>query len=528
MTHYDKFRRLLRALTVSLVAGAATFGSCTTADDTLGSEFLPGNEEMKMGQLRLGATQRHIETRLYRTDSIRSSNIGMGYFGSSRNDTTGFVSAGFMTQFLSYYNVDDGYFGYRPIFDSAQIHLAVKTFGRDTLTKQEFNVYEIVDDSYIDRNQDTIFYQNFDPTPYIGKEPLFTFTFPQKYVVQGDYVSVTLRPTQQGRDFAYRLMISDGTQLVQEGVDYSVYTDPAAFRKTFKGLYIAPANPVTESGKGGVYGATLSSSGFTIYGRNRVPSDPTLIQDTVGGTYYFSSSESTAELKNNLSINSIRHDYSGSHVNEADADEKLDERPLSAEVFVSGFGGIITEVSFTQEFFDAIEAEIERVNTEEGKHFKTLAINRALMQLYFRGADYDWHLIDQSVATPLMEASIERIGAYTDYKRITGITDYDYYTEYNNEDYELAYGGYINRSQGCFTLDISAYLQELWNSYLEAKAARRSESDPVDLTRVKNRSIYLGPDAYGLYTNSFTVVQGMADDGNKAPMKIELTYTLIN
>lgn len=528
MRHYDKVRRMIRTAAACLFAGSAFFGSCTTSDDTLGSEYLPGNEEMKMGMMRLGGNDRQIETRLFRSDSMRASNIGVGYFGSSRNDTVGSVEAGFMSQFLSYYKVDEGYFGYRPIFDSAQLHVAIQSYGRDTLTAQSFNVYEIVDDSYIERNQDTIFYLNFDPRPYIGSEPLFTFTFPQKYVVQGgDYVSVTLNPTQRGREFAYRLMISDGSKNVQEGIDYTIYNDAAAFRKAFKGLCILPAQPVTETGKGGVYGMKLASSGFTIYARNRVPSDPTLIQDTVGGTYYFSSSESTSALKSNLSVNTIRHDYAGSLVQEADADENLAERPLTAQAIVSGLGGVITEVRFTQEFFDAIEAEIARVNLDEGRNFKTLAFNRALLQLYFRGADYDWSRIDQGVVTPLMEGSMKRIGCYTDYKRLTGITDYDYYTEYNTEDYELAYGGYINRSQGCFVLDISAYLQELWNSYLEAKAARRSENDAVDLSLVKNRTIYLGPDAYDLFTNSFTVVQGMAAEGNTAPVKIELTYTLI-
>lgn len=529
MTHYAKYRRLIHALLVCLVAGVMTFGGCITADDTLGSEFIPDNEEMKMGMVRLGGNNRQIETRLFKTDSLRASNIGMGYMGSSRNDTLGFTEAGFMTQFLSYYAVSDGYFGYRPIFDSAQLHLAVPTYGRDTLTKQSFYVYEITSDDYIEQNQDTIFYLNFDPKPYLSSEPLFTFTFPQGYVTQGgDYVTVTLHPTQRGREFAYRLMISDGSQLVQEGVDYSIYNDAEAFRKTFKGLCIVPAEPVTESGKGCIYGVSLASSGFTIYARNRVPSDPTLIQDTVGGTYYFSSSESTSALYNNLSVNFVDHDYTGSLVNEADADERLDERPLTTTAIVSGFGGVVTEVTFTQEFFDAIEAEIERVNLEEGNNYRSLAVNRALMQLYFRGADYDWSHIDQSVATPLMEASMKRLGSYADYKRLTGITDYDYYTEYNTEDYELAYGGYINRSQGCFVLDISAYLQELWNSYLEAREMRRSESDPVDLSQVQNRSIYLGPDAYGLFTNSFTVVQGMAGDQNTSPIKIELTYTLIN
>lgn len=526
MTHCNSLCRIVRALAVLLLAAGATFGGCTTSDDTLGAALRPDDEGMRTGMVRLGG-RGLFETRLYRTDSVRGSNVGYGYFGSSRNDTTGLVESGFLSQYLSGYLVDDGYFGYRPIFDSAQIHLAVKSYGCDTITPQRFLVYEVTDDSFIAGNADSVFYLDFDPAPYIGSEPLFSFTFPQGQVRSSSYVSVRLEPTDAGRAFAYRLMISDGTKPVQAGVDYSVYSDADAFRKVFKGLCIVPAEPVAAGDRGSVFGADLASSGFTIYARNRVESDPTLIRDTVGATYYFSSTESGTSLSGNLSVNSVRHDYTASLVDAATADETAADRPTSSRIIVSGLGGVLSELTFAQPFFDAIEAEIARVNAEEGENYTTLAVNRALLTLYFRGADYDWTLLDPTVATPLMEASLSRLGSYTDYKRITGITDYDYYTEHSTEDYELTYGGYINRSKGCYELDISSYLQELWNSYIEAKEARSAESAAVDLGLVEHRTIYLGPDAYSLYTDGFTVVQGMEGDGNTAPLKIDLTYTLI-
>ena len=49
----------------------------------------------------------------------------------------------------------------------------------------------------------------------------------------------------------------------------------------------------------------------------------------------------------------------------------------------------------------------------------------------------------------------------------------------------------------------------------------------MDLSKIAARSLYLGPEAYSLYTNYFTDVQGMAGEGNTAPLKIDLTYTLI-
>ena len=175
-----------------------------------------------------------------------------------------------MTQFVNYYRITDGYFGYRPIFDSATLRLSVKEFGRDTLTAQQFEVYEITDDSYL--KEDSVYYIDFDPTPYVGKKPLFTFTFPPEHM-PGPKASkeVRMTPTEEGRAFVRRLMISDGTSLIQPGVGYDVYRDDARFVEVFKGLYIKPADAAaTENGKGSVYGTELSASGFSIYGRNRV------------------------------------------------------------------------------------------------------------------------------------------------------------------------------------------------------------------------------------------------------------------
>lgn len=527
MMKYNRFRRIFRPFAAASVMASVFSAGCTTSDDTLGAGFLPENQEMHTGTLRLAAADRFFETRLYQTDSVRAGNLGSGYFGSTRNDTTGLSEAGFLSQYLSYYTIEEGYFGYRPILDSVQIILSISSYGRDTLTPQQFNVYEITSNDYLTNSTDSAFYLNFDPTPYVSDEPLFTFTFPDKSgIVTGKKArSVTMTPTDRGRDFAYRLMISDGTSLVQNDVDYSIYQNPTEFVNVFKGLYVKPAETVTEVGKGSVYGAKLSSSGFAIYARNRVESDPTLINDTIGALYYFYDSEITTA--GNQSVNIVRHDYTGSRINIQDAVESNPDRPTTTSIIVSGMGGVISELTFTQAFFNAIEAEIAQVNENRAENYKTLAVNRAMLNLYFQGADYAWEKLDQAVATPLMEASLERIGSYTDFKTLTAVPDYDYYSEKNYENYVLAYGGYINRSQGCFALDISGYIQTLWNSYIEAKGSRRTDDEPVDLAKIANRSLYLGPEAYALFTNRFTVVQGMAGDGNTAPVKLDLTYTLI-
>ena len=84
-------------------------GACTTdVDYTMGEEFVPANQHMELKRrvYRLGevidgdntAKCGLVETRLYHTDTIVSSNLGSGYFGREADDTYGARTAGFMSQ----------------------------------------------------------------------------------------------------------------------------------------------------------------------------------------------------------------------------------------------------------------------------------------------------------------------------------------------------------------------------------------------------------------------------------------------
>ena len=155
MKRFNNFRRLLRAAAVMTAVAAMTFAGCTKVDDTLGSNLVPDNQQMKAGYETFGALtlkgdlnpRRYVETRLYQTDSLITSNLTYGYMGSMLSDTFGLRTAGFLTQYVPY-EIDSGYFGFRPILDSAIILLSISSYGSDTLTSQEYNVYEGVSNKY--------------------------------------------------------------------------------------------------------------------------------------------------------------------------------------------------------------------------------------------------------------------------------------------------------------------------------------------------------------------------------------------
>ena len=554
MKQSNKLLRLLCGAAVTLTAVVGTFVGCTSVDDTLGGNLIPDNQQMRAGFIRLpedlSDKTKYLSTRLYQSDSISSANLSSGYFGLQRNDTLGLRSAGFLTQMVNLTELDEGYFGYKPIFDSAQLHLSIGSYGRDTLTEQRFAIYEIVSNKYLTEKpiaagatqRDTTFYLNFDP----GKEgvidpsrgPLFYFT------LGGDKgpatTAVTLVPTDEGRRYVQRLMLQkeSGTNYEE---DYSIYRLDSLEQwvEEFKGFYICPAdNTAYPDGEGTIFGTTLESSGLTIYGRNRVEADPSLIQDTLSVTYYFY--EGAVDY-GNVAINTMYHDYSQVKAvpfNIDDAREPAagaaDNRQTTARLRVEGFGGVVSDITFTEAFFATLEQKIEEVNQSEGKDFKSLAFSQVILDIYFNDGAYDWQEIGASSATTdvvrlteQMQAAPSRLGLYTDYKSRTPISDYNYSYE-SQYSTTLNYGGYINRSQGCYKMNITAYIQSLWNSYIDEKKAAEAEGRAVNLENVDYRTIYLAPEAGGFYTPSFCVLQGMTTEGNEntAPLRLEIAYKM--
>ena len=555
MKRFNNFRRMLLPVAALAAAIGLTLGGCTKVDDTLGGNLIPDNQQMRAGYVQLPRAdelnpKKYVETRLFQTDSIVSSNITYGYMGSMLNDTLGHRSAGFLSQMVNYYKVDSGYFGYMPIFDSAQILLKVTSFGRDSVTEQSFAVYEVVSNKYLTEKpiapnksqRDSTFYLNFDPVAegvYTPDEPLFTFTLGGEGKYPSTTSAVTLEPTEAGKKYIRRLMLQEG----EYAGDYSIYSADSLkyWVEAFKGLYIAPnpEKPLTEYGKGTIFATELTYSGLSVYGRNRVKDDPSLIKDTIGMVYYFY--KDGAEF-GSVSVNNVKHDYEEAtiarRINIEEARETAENRPENPLVYVEGMGGVVTEMTFSPEFFAELEAEIAKGNAD-GKNFKTLAFSQVRMSIYFNDSDYEWEKIADGTAgdilrmTDQMNAYPARLGMYTNYKTLTPISDYAYIYEQNyGSSVTLAYNGKINRSRGCYVMDITGYMQQLWNSYMEAKADAGGEVANIDWDKVKNRSVYIGPEAYGLYTTSFGVLQGMPTQAgtaepNNAPIRFSMAYNLI-
>ena len=129
-----------------------------------------------------------------------------------------------------------------------------------------------------------------------------------------------------------------------------------------------------------------------------------------------------------------------------------------------------------------------------------------------------------------MNDAMLRMGMYVDYNKRVAISDYNYSAE---SSVLLSYDGYLNRSLACYQMDIATAIQSL----MLAASANVDENGKVDMSKfavgdsvessgdyVNYRRIYIAPDASSMYGMQRQAVYG---EGGVAPVKLELTYTIL-
>ena len=187
-------------------------------------------------------------------------------------------------------------------------------------------------------------------------------------------------------------------------------------------------------------------------------------------------------------------------------------------------GGVVTELCFTDEFIQSLADVVIEAGEDA-----TVSINQAMFSIYLEGASYDYYDIPATL-TPVMNDAMSRMGMFVDYDNFVAISDYNYSAE---SSVTLSYDGYLNRSLGCYKMDISTYIQTL----MLVAAQNVDASGSVDMTKfavgdtaetsgdyVNFRRIYIAPEITSLYDMKRQALYGMGGD---APIKLEITYTIV-
>lgn len=566
------FRLLFGALVALFVVGCSA-----DVNSELGYDIIPDHQKMEMRHLTFKGGKvikfnsaasnenqsvydseegRFFRTSLYHTDSLLSSNISYGYIGVEHSDTFGMRSSALASSIIFMNSVDkETGFGYKPIFDTLSLILTISDYGVDTLTPVKYQIFELTKPliGSVVNATDTTAYTNCDVSQaYDESKPLFTFTFPDGKKTGPSTTSIDLTPERKADgsfadhtwDFIRRLMLIPENYETADWDGYardvdSLYSDEKCWQAAFHGIYIKPVlESVDKSKHGAIYSFDLKSSGLQLQGRNRNPKDPTLIQDTIGANYYFYDESiypytddygqyhEGIEGVENVSVNKVEHDYTGSLIGNykiAAYDASGNKLPNSARdevdvCFVEGMAGVATELYFTDEFLAQIQKAYQ--NEEDGKKYRAIGVNQCRLYIYMKEASYVWadNMSNATVLTPLMDKYISRLGSYVGYSKLNCIADYDpvYETQAGTT---LAYGGYLNRSRGCYEMDITGFMQRLCN-YVNSLEKLEDYDESV-----VSRTIYIGPEAVSPFTLKHTELQGSSAD--KSPIHLEMTYTMI-
>ena len=543
------YRKLWSKALMLFVVSLVMVGCTTEVDYNLGAEYVPTNQNMELRRrvYRDGVMEEMGErksvamskTYLHQSDSIKSSNLDDVYFGQEQSAEFGTRRAGFMSQVLFGSKLDEDYgWGYRPIFDSMTLALYVTSYHGDTTKCRRFGVYEITSNSYITESKDSVFYAQFDPKPYVSDEPIFTFTYPNqdKGVYVGNmenphYESVTLEETGATMEYVRRLMFT--TQLDDEGYardTAEIYEqgNEEKFVERIRGVYIAPLDELASDDEGAMFSTDVENSALVLYARSRYKEDPAIIKDTVIMSYNFYVNPTQYNVKaGNISISHIEHEFNASDV------AAIEEHREVLVGKVDAMTGIVTEVEFTDEFLQSL-ADIAK----DRKGVK-VSVNQAHLNIYLNGAGYDYNFDDPVAIGKIMDGAMERMGLYSRYggyedgytNDIIAISDYLYTKE--SSSFVIPYDGYLNRSLGCYTMDISNFMQQLISNVI----SETDENGVVNLEKFKtdkmlqiSRRMFVGPTADALYGFKHQMIYGgdaVERTEEIAPITLELVYTVV-
>lgn len=537
MMNYKRIQRLLTTFTVVIVACWATLSGCTTtADYTLGEELAPGHQQLEMrhrlykgGTLKESGIEESLcklfEMRLYRTDSINAASLDKLYLGLHRDDRFGVRKMGFASQYFFMTAVDDSIgFGYRPVYDSMMFIFEVDTFVGDTTKPIKYNVYALESDLVNEESEDSIFIITYNPRTAghlsADAEPIFTFEFPNP--AKGIYTTskqLRMQETPGAKAFIRKLACMELDENGLANKNAEVYQSDSAFIHNFPGLYIEPAEDMPD-GEGSSFSFTPASTGIHLYARTRHSgADADIMADTISLAYHFRDANATDY--GNVSAQNVTFDYSASEFVSTPMYETETFRPEVELGFVDGCGGMVTELTLTEEFLLSLRNLV--YDADGNKTHASAAVNQAALKIYLEDADYDYTTLDPIIMSDKLNNSISRLGMYLNYKILSPIPDYYYAVESSGGS--LAYNGYANRSLACYEMDITSYIQQLINDMVDMELKEDGSFDLEELTYP--HKMFLAPSADNIFTFNRSVLQGADAEINPAAMVLELTYTLV-
>lgn len=294
-------------LTASILLLAIVLFSCTDTNE-LGLEVLPTDDLISVKELII---QDDITAFTYSEDNLISSG-GTSLIGSFNDPNFGDTDIDFAAQYrlVSYPN-----FGTNTVVDSVRLYLYYRSVYGDTLTEQNFKVYELS--------------SSLDPaTDYTQDIDLKSMSY-EELLGEVSHIPKLEIDTLTG-DTAYQSIVipinnSLGDKLVN--TDSTILINNDSLLTIFKGLFVETEK--AESGDGSILTlSTASTSRLVVFYNND--------ENTEADTLY----TSFIITDNSARVNSISHDYSGTPF-----EPNLNQQVVQDEnIYVQPTGGLKTLV----------------------------------------------------------------------------------------------------------------------------------------------------------------------------------------
>ncbi len=402
---------------MGLFLSGSLLTACTDKNEMFGNDMIPPSQQMGSAIDSTVSVQTYVAT----CDSLDTNISGFyqPFMGSYIDPIVGRTDIAVFTNYSPNGFEHSHYFGENPVIDSMRYAIAFSGAMGDTAQTVTVDVYEVKEG--IQFYQDSAYFSNFDMTPYISAQPLFSFEQKGAGTAYG----------KLPKEFAERML--DNTQ-----DQTNVYYNDTAFHRKFPGFYFKFRQPVT-SGEGQMLQLDLSQSAMFLFYHNTGPEKP----DTLQQRFWFFG-DYTYDY---VSFSTIGHDYTFADPSKGGVTpaEIGDTVQASEYVYVQGLAGLMGLLEIDREALDRLKRKTEEAG------YSHIALHRAELQVT---------LVDSGMEQ--YDRSFSSLGIY--YNMLA----YDFLAEYNpvmdavtNSGYSSWLGGALNRSRGVYTFDITSYVQRL-------------------------------------------------------------------
>ncbi|MFI3295026.1 MAG: DUF4270 family protein [Rikenellaceae bacterium] len=443
-------KHLIRSSFGTLVLSVVALTSCITQDLYISNTMTPPSQDMYT------AIDSSLQVRTYTisVDSIGTSNVNdYVLVGDYLDATSGHITATGFSNYMPQGFWEDTYFGTNAVIDSMKLMVNLSYQVGDTSKgASTLRVYEVVGYNF---KCDSSYYSNFDMSPYIDSEPLWTGEIPASGGELTDLLPM---------EFAERFLDDRWYD------DENIYNHDTLFHEVFNGFYFELEPPAGS--EGAIYALTTqdSYSRMFIYYSNDDYPDSVLVQRL----YFESPDDDYGGYNTNFTM--YERDYTQADVSNGGIDYRTINDTLNQQSvnYIFAPAGISARVELDTSTVDSLVAKAKEMG------YESIAIHKAQLS---------WKKVDQSSIA--MNEDLNDLVLYYDFTDPTYIPDYNYlWNYYDSSTYPITIDGELDRMSGYYVQDITRYLQ----SYL----AGLSSGSVLELAPlIDDRHSYAQTEVYG-------------------------------